>query len=382
MSQPTQYGEDADSARKCGTYWAQRVDDRDRLLRRPDADVHVHAEDLQPPGQPLHLARPAGGSAPWARSSWVCQSVIGWVPAHISAQARARSAAAATSASVPARSALASATVRADAGDDLDRRLQQLVLGLGVLLGAVRAASPRGSRRRPAVSSRVSRSTSCSSHSTPRLARSEDWKGICTCRSLGRSCGAHPATEHRSEPVQAVPRVSQHPRNRSHESIAALAADDLTTALGGPHDVAVVMGSGWAPAADAFGAAAAPRRHRRAARVRRPDRGRPRRRGALGAGRRPQGAALPRPHPPLRGPRRRPGRARRAHRRRRRREDRRPHQRRRRAGAGPPGRPGGAHRRPPQPDRPLAAGRRQLRRPHRPLLRRGCARWPASSTRR
>src|SRR4051812_46243372 len=27
------------------------------------------------------------------------------------------------------------------------------------------------------------------------------------------------------------------------------------TALGGPHDVAVVMGSGWAPAADAFGEA-------------------------------------------------------------------------------------------------------------------------------
>jgi purine-nucleoside phosphorylase len=39
------------------------------------------------------------------------------------------------------------------------------------------------------------------------------------------------------------------------QSIAALAADDLTTALGGPHDVAVVMGSGWAPAADAFGPA-------------------------------------------------------------------------------------------------------------------------------
>jgi purine-nucleoside phosphorylase len=38
-------------------------------------------------------------------------------------------------------------------------------------------------------------------------------------------------------------------------SLAALAAEELTTALGGPHDVAVVMGSGWAPAADAFGAA-------------------------------------------------------------------------------------------------------------------------------
>jgi purine-nucleoside phosphorylase len=35
-------------------------------------------------------------------------------------------------------------------------------------------------------------------------------------------------------------------------SLAALAAGELTSALGGPHDVAVVMGSGWAPAADAF----------------------------------------------------------------------------------------------------------------------------------
>ncbi|WP_254920615.1 purine-nucleoside phosphorylase [Blastococcus mobilis] len=40
-------------------------------------------------------------------------------------------------------------------------------------------------------------------------------------------------------------------------SLAAMAAKDLTAALGGPHDVAVVMGSGWAPAADAFGPAAA-----------------------------------------------------------------------------------------------------------------------------
>ena len=38
-------------------------------------------------------------------------------------------------------------------------------------------------------------------------------------------------------------------------ALAATAAEQLTGALGGPHDVAVVMGSGWAPAADAFGAA-------------------------------------------------------------------------------------------------------------------------------
>ena len=36
-------------------------------------------------------------------------------------------------------------------------------------------------------------------------------------------------------------------------TLAARAADVLTAALGGSHDVAVVMGSGWAPAADAFG---------------------------------------------------------------------------------------------------------------------------------
>ena len=37
-------------------------------------------------------------------------------------------------------------------------------------------------------------------------------------------------------------------------ALAARAADDLTSALGSGHEVAVVMGSGWAPAADAFGA--------------------------------------------------------------------------------------------------------------------------------
>jgi purine-nucleoside phosphorylase len=39
--------------------------------------------------------------------------------------------------------------------------------------------------------------------------------------------------------------------------LATEAADALTAALGGQHDVAVVMGSGWAPAADAFGVAEA-----------------------------------------------------------------------------------------------------------------------------
>ena len=49
--------------------------------------------------------------------------------------------------------------------------------------------------------------------------------------------------------------MSEHPTTTDARSVAARAAEDLTTALGGPHDVAVVMGSGWAPAADAFGPA-------------------------------------------------------------------------------------------------------------------------------
>ena len=52
----------------------------------------------------------------------------------------------------------------------------------------------------------------------------------------------------------SVPGVNQ-PAGTDPDTLAALAAKDLTAALGGPHDVAVVMGSGWAPAADAFGAA-------------------------------------------------------------------------------------------------------------------------------
>jgi purine-nucleoside phosphorylase len=37
------------------------------------------------------------------------------------------------------------------------------------------------------------------------------------------------------------------------DTLAAVAAEELAATLGGPHDVAVVMGSGWARAADAFG---------------------------------------------------------------------------------------------------------------------------------
>jgi purine-nucleoside phosphorylase len=43
------------------------------------------------------------------------------------------------------------------------------------------------------------------------------------------------------------------PSGTDPAAVAALAAKDLAVAFGEQHDVAVVMGSGWAPAADAFG---------------------------------------------------------------------------------------------------------------------------------
>jgi purine-nucleoside phosphorylase len=43
------------------------------------------------------------------------------------------------------------------------------------------------------------------------------------------------------------------PETADPAASAAAAAEALTAALGADHDVAVVMGSGWAPAADAFG---------------------------------------------------------------------------------------------------------------------------------
>ncbi|MGY1811910.1 purine-nucleoside phosphorylase [Blastococcus sp. SYSU D00820] len=49
--------------------------------------------------------------------------------------------------------------------------------------------------------------------------------------------------------------MSEQPAGPDPAFLARLAAEDLTAATGGPHDVAIVMGSGWAPAADAFGPA-------------------------------------------------------------------------------------------------------------------------------
>lgn len=43
------------------------------------------------------------------------------------------------------------------------------------------------------------------------------------------------------------------PSGTDPHTLATLAAEELARTVGGPHDVAVVMGSGWAPAAEAFG---------------------------------------------------------------------------------------------------------------------------------
>ncbi|HEX2075766.1 MAG TPA: purine-nucleoside phosphorylase [Geodermatophilus sp.] len=51
--------------------------------------------------------------------------------------------------------------------------------------------------------------------------------------------------------------MNQPPPGTDPAALARRAADDLTAALGDGHEAAVVMGSGWAPAADAFGAAEA-----------------------------------------------------------------------------------------------------------------------------
>ncbi len=128
------------------------------------------------------------------------------------------------------------------------------------------------------------------------------------------------------------------------------------------------MGSGWAPAVDALGAPEAefpvtdlpgfppPAVEGHGGKVRS---------YRIGDEARP---GLPRPHPLLRGPRRRRRRARRPHRRRRRLQDDRPDQRLRRPARGHAPRPAGADQRPHQPDGDLADRRRELRRPHRPVL--------------
>ena len=128
------------------------------------------------------------------------------------------------------------------------------------------------------------------------------------------------------------------------------------------------MGSGWVPAAEQLGETAHRAGEHRAARLPAAGRRGPRRHHPLGHGRLQQGAGLPRPHPPLRGPRRRDGGPRRTHCCRRGRQGRGADQRVRRPAPRLLPRSAGAHQRPHQPDRDLADRRCALRRPHRPLL--------------
>ena len=156
---------------------AQRVDDRNRLLRRPDADVHVDPEDLQPPRGPLHLLDQP--QVALLRGDQLGLPVGERVRAGAH---QAQAAAVGGGHDLGQRAGQVRLGLRdraADAGDDLDGRLEQLVLGLGMLLEPLGPDlledldGAGGELARLAVDQ-------LSSHSTPRLARSEDWKGICT----------------------------------------------------------------------------------------------------------------------------------------------------------------------------------------------------------
>jgi hypothetical protein len=121
----------------------QRVDDRHRLLGRADAAVHVHPEDLQLPGEPLvafdqlqvallvgdPLRRPVGDRVRAAADH--PDVALGGRLLHLGDRAG----------QVGARLGHR----LADAGDDLDARLQQFVLGLRV--HAVAVLGDRGEDR-------------------------------------------------------------------------------------------------------------------------------------------------------------------------------------------------------------------------------------------
>ena len=70
-------------------------------------------------------------------------------------------------------------------------------------------------------------------------------------RAARQQAFACPGPGGRGAPRLASPLVTQPPSDPL--ALADSAARELTAAVGGGHDVAVVMGSGWAPAADAFG---------------------------------------------------------------------------------------------------------------------------------
>ena len=150
-----------------GDVGGQRVGDGDGLLGRAHADVDVDAEDLEAAGQPLHLLDQPGVAGVGA------DLLVGPVRERVGARAQEVEAPragerASSSASVPARSARASATVPHTPVmiSMVDSSSSCLALGCPSgwpwpMLGEHLVAAPR--------SSRVRRSTSSSSHSTPRL---------------------------------------------------------------------------------------------------------------------------------------------------------------------------------------------------------------------
>lgn len=164
--------------------------------------------------------------------------------------------------------------------------------------------------------------------------------------------------------ASVTPDIARDPQGAAADAAARLR--ELTGAE--THDVALVMGSGWAPAAEALGAPehefpvtelpGFPALGRR----------RTRRHDPLVPGRREAGPGLPGPYALLRGPWCRRGRAWRPYRRGGRLQDHRAHQRVRRSARGHAPRPAGPHQRPPQPDRHLPDRRRELRRPDGPVL--------------
>jgi hypothetical protein len=106
----------------------------------------------------------------------VAQSVVGCVPEHIIARPRA-STSGSSSATVAARSAVASATVE-------HTPVMISIVDSSSSCLAVGCSEPSGDSSArisvaALVSCRVSRETSCSSHSMPRLDLEEDTKGIC-----------------------------------------------------------------------------------------------------------------------------------------------------------------------------------------------------------
>src|SRR3954469_1991545 len=183
VSQPTQNGEDADSARKCGRYWQSALTMGIAFsgARTPTCTCTPKICSCRA----SHcICSTSSSYRGFGLISCVVQSVIGWVPLHITPRPRA-AAAALTSCRVACRSALASSTVEQTSVmiSTVDSRSSCLAFGCSSSSGpAVWCGSASSARMSlaPLRRWRVSRSTSSSSHSTPRLERGEDENGMCT----------------------------------------------------------------------------------------------------------------------------------------------------------------------------------------------------------